>query len=191
MCTATSMYHSLADAHYNARARLFCVGCPAAMGVGAAYARLGLLLTPLVAQYLIHISLPLALGVYSAACVLCVVCLRLLPIETVGRQMPSSMDELTRFLHSSSGGGFANDARAHPVWRAVRWKATVDGFEVTKKSRQNMGGVATAADKSGLDAAESEGNGTASAPAAAIGREAQQPQQQQGDKASMLSNAAP
>ena len=56
-------------------------------------------------------------------------------------------------------------------------------------------GAANAAAKLGLEAAESEGNGTASAPSAEMGREAQQQQQQQqqqqGDKASMLSNAAP
>jgi hypothetical protein len=52
-----------------------------------ALCRFGLLLTPLVAQYLIHVSLPLALMVYCSLCLLCVVCLRLLPIETVGRQV--------------------------------------------------------------------------------------------------------
>ena len=97
---------------------------------GAGFARLGLLLTPLCAQYLIHESLPLALSVYATLCLACVVCLRLLPIETCGRQMPTDMAELVRSLSSTSGGGFATDRRAHCFWRRLRWTAAVDGFDL-------------------------------------------------------------
>ena len=105
------------------------------MGVGAAMARLGLVLTPLVAQYLIHVSLPLALCCYAAICLLCLVCLRQLPLETVGRQMPSTTDALLHTLRSSSGGRFADDPRAHCIWRAFRWEATVDGVDVLADAR--------------------------------------------------------
>lgn len=105
-----------------------------AMGAGAAFGRLGLLLTPLCAQYLLHESLPLALSVYASFCLVCVLCLRLLPIETCGRQMPSDMAELVRSLSSTSGGGFSTDTRAHCFWRRLRWHASVDGFDLKEKT---------------------------------------------------------
>ena len=107
------------------------------MGAGAGFARLGLLLTPLCAQYLIHESLPLALSVYATFCLVCLVCLRLLPIETCGRQMPTDMAELVRSLSSTSGGGFSTDSRAHYFWRRLRWSAAVDGFDVMATSAPN------------------------------------------------------
>ena len=97
----------------------------------------GLLLTPLIAQYLLHTSLPLALGVYALVCLGCVACLRALPIETVGRSMPSSMGELVHSLQASSGGGFASDIRAPTVWRWLRWPAQVDGYDVKASSHGN------------------------------------------------------
>eukprot|EP01043_Picozoa_sp_COSAG02_P006648 COSAG02_NODE_191_length_30004_cov_86.740980_9_plen_132_part_00 len=105
------------------------------MGIGAAMARLGLVLTPLVAQYLIHLSLPVALLTYATVCVACVVCIRQLPLETVGRQMPSTTDALLHTLRSSSGGRFATDTRAHCVWRTLRWYARVDGVDVLADAR--------------------------------------------------------
>ena len=50
-------------------------------------------------------------------------------------QMPSSMEELVHHLNSSSGGGFASDPRAHRLWRALRWKAKVDGFDLRSRER--------------------------------------------------------
>ena len=102
--------------------------------------QLGLLVTPMIAQYLIHLSLPIALGTYAAVCALCVLCLRLIPIETVGRQMPADMDELVAVLRGgSSGGGFATDARVPRWWRRLRWRARVDGYDVRAGKRASAG----------------------------------------------------
>ena len=112
-----------------------CCGC----------SQLGLLVTPMIAQYLIHLSLPIALGTYAAVCALCVLCLRLIPIETVGRQMPADMDELVAVLRGgSSGGGFATDARVPRWWRRLRWRARVDGYDVRAGKRASGGSDAAA-----------------------------------------------
>jgi hypothetical protein len=63
-------------------------------------------------RYLIHASLPLALGVYALTCLGCVACLRALPIETVGRPMPSSMAEL---VHSLQVRGLSSPGLSSPA----------------------------------------------------------------------------
>ena len=81
------------------------------------------------------------------ALALCVLCLRLIPIETVGRQMPSDMDELVAVLRGgSSGGGFATDARVPRWWRRLRWRARVDGYDVRAGKRASAGSDAAADD---------------------------------------------
>ena len=129
-------------------------------------ARMGLVLTPLVAQYLIHISLPLALLTYAAICILCVICLRLLPLETVGRQMPSTTEGLLHTLRSSSGGGFASDPRAHWFWRKLRWTAAVDGTDViadaqeaAQRRKERSKGIVKVADPASSSSGSSPGGG--------------------------------
>ena len=69
-------------------------------GIRAAWAAPPVLLTPLVAQYLIHISLPLALSVYAVLCYLCVACLRAIPsdVSRPAHATPSTMMRIQRYF---------------------------------------------------------------------------------------------
>lgn len=107
-----------------------------AMGLSSSTARIGLLITPFVAQFLINIDESLALAVYFLAAAGAFIAILLLPIETTGRPLFSSMDELTDMLNEArcqrldSGVPFAKDPSAHPLVRFFRWNARIDGIPV-------------------------------------------------------------
>ncbi|XP_039253731.1 synaptic vesicle 2-related protein-like [Styela clava] len=71
-----------------------------AIGLGSCsgMARVGAIITPFVAQVLLHKSLSLAVGTYAGVSLLAMVCSLLLPIETKGRTMQDSVA-----VDSSSG----------------------------------------------------------------------------------------
>lgn len=109
-----------------------------AMGVSSSVARLGLIVTPFIAQYLTNIDERMALVVYSAASVLAVLGVVWLPIETTGRPLVESMEELVQSLREARmrqmgvevGTSFAKDPTVNPVVRFLRWNAVLDGVTV-------------------------------------------------------------
>lgn len=107
-----------------------------AMGLSSAVARIGLLITPFIAQYLINIDQKAALGAYALSAALAFMCSVLLPIETTGRVLFTSMDELTQALREARlrraepGTSFAKDPSVHPIVRFLRWNALLDGVPV-------------------------------------------------------------
>lgn len=107
-----------------------------AMGLSSSMSRVGLLLTPFVAQYLLNINETTALGIYAALCAVGVVSIVLSPIETTGRPLFSSMDELVQTLREARlrgndvGTSFADDPSVNRFVRMFRWRATLDGISV-------------------------------------------------------------
>lgn len=61
------------------------------IGLASAWARVGAMLTPFVAQVLLDKSLTAAVWVYGSLGLLASVCAILLPIETKGRVLPQSI----------------------------------------------------------------------------------------------------
>lgn len=104
-----------------------------AMGLGSSVARIGLILTPFVAQYLSNFNTAAALWIYFGASAAAVLSVLLIPIETTGRPLMESMDELIETLRNNTpndGGpdmSFSKDPSAHPFIRSLRWQARVDG----------------------------------------------------------------
>lgn len=103
-----------------------------AMGVSSAVARVGLILTPLVGQYLDNINFMLAIGIYSGACIISVIAVLLIQIETTKRPLLSSIPELQALLLGKNVGDddyapFAKDPTAHPFIRLWRLPARIDG----------------------------------------------------------------
>ena len=62
------------------------------LGIGSAssWARVGAMATPFVAQVLLDQSLAAAVWVYGGVCICAAVCASLLPIETMGKELPVS-----------------------------------------------------------------------------------------------------
>ena len=125
-----------------------------AMGMGSAVARVGFAFTPYVAQVLDNIDLYLAAAVYALTAFGATVVTRSVTIETTGREMLASMNELVGLLNradSSSGGDypdsdssgrggsagkvtFAKDPAAPALLRLLRWSAIVDGYAAAGSS---------------------------------------------------------
>lgn len=107
-----------------------------AMGLSSSVARVGLLLTPFIAQYLINLDQKVALGVYFLAAIIAVLAIIALPIETTGRALFTSMEDLVQSLREARlrrndvGPSFANDPEVHPLIRFFRWSAPLDGITV-------------------------------------------------------------
>lgn len=107
-----------------------------AMGLSSSMSRVGLLLTPFVAQYLLNVNEKAALGIYAALCVVGLLSTVLSPIETTGRPLFSSMDELVQTLREARlrgndvGTSFADDPSVSRFVRMLRWRATLDGISV-------------------------------------------------------------
>lgn len=106
-----------------------------AMGMSSSMARIGLIFTPFVSQYLANINHAAAMWIYFAAATLAVLGVFLVPIETTGRPLLSSMDELIMALRSGgvteseapSSPTFAKDPSVPWLVRFFRWHAKVDG----------------------------------------------------------------
>lgn len=62
------------------------------MGIASAWARVGAMMTPFVAQVLISHSIAMATWTYGILCLACCLCCFLLPIETKGRALPQSLN---------------------------------------------------------------------------------------------------
>lgn len=64
------------------------------LGIGASssWARVGAMVTPFVAQVLLDQSLTAAVWVYGGVCVCAAILTALLPIETMGRELPHTTD---------------------------------------------------------------------------------------------------
>eukprot|EP01051_Picozoa_sp_SAG22_P005478 SAG22_NODE_326_length_12283_cov_248.386408_9_plen_261_part_00 len=165
-----------------------------AMGMGSSVARVGLMLTPFVAQWLVssaattvpharldrshcafdtwnhttlsfrppfslskprtvaqqdNLNLYLAMSIYSAFAWGAVYCMWSMPIETTGRPMLTTMDELVSMVtHTGAMAvGVAdtrptlkNDPSGHEIFRALRWTAKFDGYNPKQVSAAASGG---------------------------------------------------
>lgn len=106
-----------------------------AMGLSSSMARVGLIVTPFVSQYLANANHAAAMWIYFAVSGLAVLGVFLIPIETTGRPMLSSMDELIATLRlgetteDEAPGSltFAKDPSVPWIVRFFRWRARVDG----------------------------------------------------------------
>eukprot|EP01052_Picozoa_sp_SAG31_P044695 SAG31_NODE_7886_length_1573_cov_1.398915_3_plen_153_part_00 len=116
-----------------------------AMGMGSAAARIGLMTTPYVAQVLDNFNLYVAMAVYAFVCFAAAAVVRSMPLETYGRRMLNSMEELALLLascsesfsnttrealHSDDIGGdgrptLKDEPNAHWLVRSLRWRAKV------------------------------------------------------------------
>ena len=101
-----------------------------AMGISSSVARVGLILTPLVAQTLTNVHLPAALWTYFAVSFAAVLAILVIPIETTGRPLLDTMQELVDLLKGEkvdTEGNFAKDPGVNWFVRFLRWNAKVDG----------------------------------------------------------------
>lgn len=106
-----------------------------AMGISSSVARVGLIASPFVAQYLENINHVAAVWLYFAVVAVCVLVVMLIPIETTGRPLLSSMQELVSILKAGNAQQgddlnsptFAKDPAVSRFVRFFRWKAKVDG----------------------------------------------------------------
>lgn len=108
-----------------------------AMGLASSMARIGLITTPFVSQYLVNNHHAAAMWIYFATSALAVFGVILLPIETTRRPLLSSMDELIEILRMggdrvdnsmTESQSFAKDPSASWWIRMFRWRARVDGL---------------------------------------------------------------
>lgn len=102
------------------------------MGVASAMARIGLILTPMVSQWLANVAIGAAISIYVGVCLASVLAVRLTPIETKGRPLLNTTDELVAVLGQKDPSDenytpFKNDPNSHPFFRFFRWSARVDG----------------------------------------------------------------
>jgi hypothetical protein len=84
------------------------------MGMSSAVARVGLISTPFVAQWLDSINLTMAMAVYGLAASGAVWALWTLPIETTGREMLGTMDELMHMLQQRACTLLSCSLRSYP-----------------------------------------------------------------------------
>ncbi|XP_005108859.2 putative transporter SVOPL [Aplysia californica] len=87
------------------------------MGTASAWARVGAMLTPFVAQVLLSNSIQAATWVYGALCMLCGISCFLLPIETKGRALPqmvsyNSDTDTVDLGESLPGSSYVSEAEA-------------------------------------------------------------------------------
>lgn len=99
-----------------------------AMGVASAASRVGLLITPFVAQVLTRLDVRFALSTYAACTGVCAVLAVTLPVETVGRNGFESIAQLVELVkRGDRTGHFKNDPNVPRVVRFFRLSARVDG----------------------------------------------------------------
>lgn len=103
------------------------------LGVASAMGRLGVILTPVLSMLLDNINFVLAVIIFSVVCLLGFETVRMLPVETTGRPLFLTSDELIDALQSKDvkvdgAATFANDTDVHPVLRFFRWRARIDGY---------------------------------------------------------------
>lgn len=102
------------------------------MGVSSAIARVGLISTPFVAQYLDNVNFSLAVGIYAGSCLFALITVGLIPIETTRRPLLSTTDELVKLLSNKQVeddeyAPFATDPHVSAFIRFFRWSAKYDG----------------------------------------------------------------
>lgn len=104
-----------------------------AMGISSSIARIGLMFTPFVAQYVENFNHDLAMIIYAGCNIFAYFVTWLIPIETTGRGLTNSMDELVELLRNGERKEgleeytFANDPNVSRLVRFFRWSAKVDG----------------------------------------------------------------
>lgn len=106
-----------------------------AMGISSSIARVGLILTPFVAQYFENVNHAAAMWLYFTISGLCILVISLVPIETTHRPLLNSMEELVATLRAgpvlqNEDPGivtFAKDPSVPGIVRFFRWRARVDG----------------------------------------------------------------
>lgn len=103
-----------------------------AMGMSSAVARVGLIVTPLVGQFLDNVNFALAIAIYSGACVVAVLAVLFIPIETTRRPLLGTIEELMALLQGKDVGddeyaSFSRDPTVHPFVRLFRLPARIDG----------------------------------------------------------------
>lgn len=98
------------------------------VGIASAFSRLGLLITPFIAQVLIHTSMDLTLLIYAIASLVGAIGITFIPVETTGRSSPGSMNDFLELLQIGDGTDeFKNDHTVPRLARLFRWTAKVDG----------------------------------------------------------------
>lgn len=105
-----------------------------AMGISSSVSRVGLIVTPFVAQYLENFNHAATVWVYFAASALAVIAVILIPIETTQRPLMGSMDELVVVIRegeTKDEPSFAKDPSANAFARFLRWPARIDGGALT------------------------------------------------------------
>lgn len=101
-----------------------------AMGMSSSVARVGLILSPFVAQYLENSDHAATVWVYFATTAAAVIAAILLPIETTRRPLMRTMDELVAVIRNGEATdepSFAKDPSANAFVRFFRWPARIDG----------------------------------------------------------------
>lgn len=101
------------------------------LGVASGMGRIGMILTPIISQFFDKINFVFAVVAFSAVCLLGYSTAMWLPVETAGRPLFTSSDELIDALqtkHEERTVSFANDPDVNPEVRCFRWRAPVDGY---------------------------------------------------------------
>lgn len=101
-----------------------------AMGFSSSVARMGLIVSPFIAQYVDNFNHAAAIWIYFSVTVLAILMVILIPIETTRRPLMGSMDELVAVIRDGevkTGPSFAKDPGASAFVRFFRWPARIDG----------------------------------------------------------------
>lgn len=97
------------------------------VGVASAFSRIGILITPFVAQVLTHLNVSVALLTYAVVGLVGAFAVWFVPVETTGRHAPESVKDLVEVLEKGDcTGEFKEDQSVHNIIRWLRWSAKVD-----------------------------------------------------------------
>lgn len=102
-----------------------------AIGLFSAVCRVGLILTPTVAQIVSAKNLNLAVAIYAVSCLAAAIATVSIPIETAKRSMLVNVDELDSLLAGNENNAdlfesFKNHDESHLMWRLLRIPAKFD-----------------------------------------------------------------
>eukprot|EP00178_Gracilaria_changii_P016572 TRINITY_DN47794_c0_g1_i1.p1 TRINITY_DN47794_c0_g1~~TRINITY_DN47794_c0_g1_i1.p1 ORF type:complete len:646 (+),score=85.99 TRINITY_DN47794_c0_g1_i1:1368-3305(+) len=105
-----------------------------AMGVCSSIARVGLIVTPIFAQFLSNVNISATMWTYFGISMAAVLAVIFAPIETTGWRLLERMDELVAVLRGDVRMGdnevdfdpFGKEGTAPAIVRWLRWKAPID-----------------------------------------------------------------
>lgn len=118
------------------------------MGLSSSVARVGMVVTPFVGQYLVDKSLMWAIGIYTAMAAVGVWATAITAVETTGRALFGSAEELAESVRRGrqrineagcSGGGFKTEPGVGRIIRLLRWRAVVDGADDVQRDEVTDG----------------------------------------------------